>query len=249
MKRVPCKNLLLLVITITLLSACAGTPKANLTAQQLYTQGETSFKKGYYEEAIKQWKQAKDQFPQPELMAKAEIGIANAYFLHHDYIEAGAAYEDFRKLHPTNDLAQFALYRQALANYNLITGIDTDQTPTHNALTLFESFVTQYPKSEYVAKVREKITDCLSKLAQYEIYVGHFYYRTDHYKAAIGRFEYALAHFPEYTGHDKTLYYLGKSALEVNEKEKARSALTRLIREYPNSNYLGEARELLAKKL
>jgi len=60
-------------------------------------------------------------------------------------------------MHPTNDLAQFALYRQALSSYNLITGIDTDQTPTKNALALFESFAKQYPRSEYLPKVQEKL--------------------------------------------------------------------------------------------
>lgn len=241
--------LILLLVSLALLSGCASTPKADPTAEELYTRGETAFTKSRYQEAVEYWKKVKEQFPEPELMAKAEIGIANAYFLNHDYIEAGAAYEDFRKLHPTHELAQFALYRQALASYNLITGIDTDQTPTKNALTLFESFVKQHPRSEYVSKVQEKIADCRGKLAQYEIYVGRFYYRTDVYQAAIGRLEGVLANFPDYTGHDETLYYLGKAALETKQKDKAQSALSRLIREYPNSKYLADARKLLADKL
>lgn len=241
--------LILFIFCLPLFSGCATTPKADPSAEDLYRQGEAAFNKSRYEEAINQWKKVKEQFPEPELMAKAEIGIANAYFLNHDYIEAGAAYEDFRKLHPTHELAQFALYRQALSSYNLITGIDTDQTPTRNALTLFETFVKQHPKSEYIAKVQEKIADCRGKLAQYEIYVGRFYYRTDAYTAAIGRLEGALANFPDYTGHDETLYYLGKAALEAKQNDKAQAALTRLIREYPSSPYLGDARKLLADKL
>lgn len=246
----PVRTLLILLLTsLTLLSGCASTPNTEPTAEQLYAQGEAAFTKSRYEEAVNRWKQVKETFPDPELMAKAEIGIANAYFLNNDFIEAGAAYEDFRKLHPTHDLAQFALYRQALSSYNLITGIDTDQTPTKNALALFESFSRNYPKSEYVAKTQEKIVECRGKLAQYEIYVGRFYYRTDAYQAAIGRLEGALANFPDYVGHDETLYYLGKAALETNQKDKAQSALTRLVREYPASKYLGDTRKLLANKL
>lgn len=241
--------LILLTICLPLFAGCASTPTADPTAQDLYAQGETSFTKSRYQEAIGYWKQVKEQFPEPELMAKAEIGIANAYFLDHDYIEAGAAYEDFRRLHPGHDLAQFALYRQALSSYNLISGIDTDQTPVKNALALFESFVKQHPTSEYVAKVQEKIAECRSMLAQYEIYVGRFYYRTDAYQAAIGRLEGALAQFPDYTGHDETLYYLAKASLEAKQKDKAQTALSRLIREYPKSSYLADARKLLADKL
>lgn len=248
MKLIRSGLLIALYTTLMMLQGCAGTIKADMPPDELYALGETAFQKSRYEQAIEYWKKVKETFPDPKLAARAEIGIANAYFLNHDYIEAGAAYEDFRKLHPSHELAQFALYRQGLASHNLITGIDTDQTPTRNALTLFESFVRQYPKSEYVVKVQEKITDCRGKLAQYEIYVGRFYYRTDYYIAAIGRFEWALANFPDYTGHDETLFYLGKSALEVRDNEKMQSAFSRLIREYPKSRYLGDARKMLAEK-
>lgn len=240
--------LLLACSTLLMLQGCASTPKADLTPEQLYSQGENDFQKSRYEKAIESWKKVRETFPDPALSAKAEIGIANSYFLNKDFIEAGAAYEDFRKLHPTNDLAQFALYRQGLSSYSLINGIDTDQTPTKNALTLFESFVKQYPKSQYVTKVQEKIADCRGKLAQYEIYVGRFYYRTDYYPAAIGRLEGALTNFPDYTGNDETLFYLGKAALETKQKDKAQSALSRLVREYPSSKYLADARKILADK-
>lgn len=237
-----------LLVSLTLFSACASTPKPEKTPEQLYAEGEAAFKKSRYETAIELWKQVKEAYPEPELVAKAEIGIANSYFLDNEFIEAAAAYEDFRKLHPAHELAQFALYRQGISSYNLITGIDTDQTPTKNALALFESFVRQYPRSEYVAKVQEKIADCRGKLTKYEIYVGRFYYRTDKYAAAAGRFELALQNFPDYTGHDETLIYLGKSYLETKQPDKMREVLSRLVREYPSSKYLGDARSLLARK-
>jgi len=129
MKALSCA-LVLLMLSLALLQGCASAPKEEKSAAELYQDGEIAFKKGNYERAIELWKQVRESFPEPELAAKAEIGIANAYFLNDDFIEAAAAYEDFRKLHPTHDLAQFALYRQALSSYNLITGIDTDQTPT-----------------------------------------------------------------------------------------------------------------------
>lgn len=239
--------LLCIPALLLLLQGCASAPKADSTPEELYAQGEVAFQKSRYETAVELWKRVRETFPEPELAAKAEIGIANAYFLNHDYIEAGAAYEDFRKLHPAHDLAQFALYRQGLASYNLITGIDTDQTPTKNALTLFESFVRQYPNSQYVSRVQEKIVDCRGKLAQYEIYVGRFYYRTDAYPAAIGRFERVLIDFPDYTGHDETLYYLGRAALKIRDREKAQTSLSRLVREYPASKHLGDARSQLSK--
>lgn len=242
-------RLLVTATALLILQGCASAPKTDPTPEELYAQGETAFQKSRYEQAVESWKRVRETFPEPELAAKAEIGIANAYFLNHDFIEAGAEYENFRKLHPTHELAQFALYRQGLASFNLITGIDTDQTPTKNALALFESFIRQYPKSQYVTRVQEKIADCRGKLAQYEIYVGRFYYRTDHYQAAIGRFEGALTNFPDYTGNDETLYYLAKAYIANRQADKAQTVLSRLIREYSTGKYLDDARKLLADKL
>lgn len=241
------RSLLLLFAGLLMLAGCASTPKGDFTPDELYSMGEIAFSKSSYETAIDYWRQVRETFPEPELAARAEIGIANAYFLNADYIEAGAAYEEFRRMHPTSDLAQFALYRQGLSSFNLINGIDTDQTPIKNALVLFESFVRQYPNSQYVEKIQDKITDCRSMLAQYEVYVGRYYYRTDAWPAAIGRLEGALANFPDYTGHDETLLYLAKAYVNNKQKDKARTALSRLVLEYPGSKYVGDARKLLGK--
>lgn len=236
---------IILSLSFYLISGCASLRESEPTPEELYAAGEKAFNKTNYEEAIENWKRVKESFPDLPLMVKAEIGIANAYFLNNEFIESGAAYEDFRKLHPTHELASFALYRQALSSYNLINGIDTDQTPTKNALSLFEKFARQYPKSDYIMRVKEKIADCRGKLAQYEIYVGRFYHKTDYFAPAIGRLEGALANFPDYPGHDETLFYIAKSAIETKQRDKIKSSLERLVREYPKSSYAGQARKIL----
>lgn len=240
-------TVLTIACTVSLtLTGCATTPKGEPSPQQLYAEGDSAFQKSRYELAVETWKKVRDTFPEPELAAKAEIGIANAYFLNKDYIEAGAAYAEFRRLHPTHDLAQFALYRQAQSSYELITGIDTDQTPTKNAMALFEQFVRDYPTSQYAVKSQEKIADCRNKLAAYEVYVGSFYQRTGHPEAAIGRLEGALSSYPDYQGHDETLLLLGKAYRDTKQPSRMQSVVGRLVREYPASKYLSDGRALLA---
>lgn len=229
-----------------LLQGCATT-QVNKPADALYQDGEQYFEQGNYEDAIAQWKRVKESYQSQELTTRAELGIADAYYLNKDYIEASAAYEDFRKLHPSHERAEYALYRQGLSNYFQVNRIDTDQTPVKNALTVFESYLKAYPAGQHAAEVREKIRECRDKQIQYEIYVGRFYLSNENYPAAIGRFEEALKAFPEQPRRDELLYYLGLSYLESGQKSKGREVFGRLTREYTGSRYINQANKAMDK--
>jgi outer membrane protein assembly factor BamD len=245
MKRIA-KSLVLVGMSAVLFQGCATT-KLNGPPDVVFKDGERLFQKGYYEEAIAQWKKVKESYQSPELTTQAEIHIADAYFLNKDFIEATVAYEDFRKLHPSHERAGYALYRQAMSHYNQIHGIDTDQTPVKNALVIFESYVRLYPTGEHLSEVTEKIGACRDKQLQYEIYVGKFYLKTDKYPAAIGRFEEALKSFPGLSRSDEVLFYLGRAYQKAGQHPKAVVAFERLIKEYPASLFAGEAKKAINK--
>lgn len=236
---------LAVIFASLLLQGCAG-PKVSGTPDEMYQNGETAFKKGNYEEAITLWKKVKESYQTPELTAKAEINVADAYYLNKDYIEAAAAYEDFRKLHPSHERAGYALYRQGLSHFNQINGIDTDQTPVKNALVTFQSYLKLYPGGEFTAEATEKVQDCRDKQLQYELYVGKFYLKTGKTVSAIARFEGALRAFSGLPRCDEVLYFLGKSYQEADQKPKAREAFDRLVKEFPESRYAASARRAIA---
>lgn len=231
---------MLLILLAGMLQACATT-EVNRTPEENYSQGETSFGKGRYEEAIAAWKKVKESYYSPELSARAEIGIGDAYFQKGEFIEAAAAYEDFRKLHPVHEKTGYALFRQAMSYYMQIHGIDTDQAPVTNAITTFESYLKLYPTGEHVQEAREKVRDCRTKQLQYEIYVGRFYLNDDKNPAAIARFEQALVRFPDSGHRDELLFYLGKAYLDAGEKAKAREAYGMLASEFPGSPFAAKA--------
>ncbi len=239
------KAAFLAAMTAALLQGCA-TAKLNAPPDVLFKEGEKSFQKGNYEDAIAHWKKVKESYQSPELSVKAEINIADAYFLNKDYIEAAAAFEDFRKLHPKNERAGYALFFQALSYYNQINRIDTDQTPVKNALVTFQSYLALYPGGEHTAQVKEKILSCRDKQLQYEIYVGRFYLRTEKFIAAIERFKYALKVYPDLPRCDEVLYYLGETYQKSYQPTKAHESFERLVKEFPASQYAGRAAKALA---
>lgn len=242
------RYMMLLMLAVLTIQGCASAP-VNKSTDELIADGDRFFSDGKYDRAVEQWKRVRERFPSPDISAKVELGIADAYFLNKEYIEAAVEYEGFRKLHPRHAQAGYALYRQAMSNYRQIQGIDTDQVPVTNALTLFESYMMQYPSGENRAEVQEKIADCKDKQLQYEIYVGRFYLKTGQASSAVGRFEYALKMFPEMKRRDEVLFLLGKAYIEVDQKSKSRETFEKLIKEFPQSGYAKDAEPMLGKGL
>lgn len=232
------------VCTLLLLQGCAEVT-LNKPTDQLFKDGEISFQKGKYADAVAQWRRVKESFPPPELSARVEINIADAYFLNKEYIEAAAEYENFRKLHPNHELVGYALYGQGLSNFSQIKGIDTDQTPVKNALGIFESYTKLYPSGANMLEVQDKIRACRDKQLQYELYVGTFYLRTGYYPAAIARLEQALKGFGDLPRTDETLFYLGKAYLDGGQASQGREVYARLMKEYAKSPFVPEARKSL----
>jgi outer membrane protein assembly factor BamD len=229
-------------------TGCATAPApVKQSAEASFREGEQLYAAKHYQDAIAEWKKVKESYYSPELTTLAELKIADAQFDDEKYIEAGAAYEDFRKLHPTHEKAAYALYRLGLCNFKQITGIDTDQTAVKNAATYFESLLKQYPASEFAADARDKLEICQTKMVQYENYIGRFYLRTDKYSSAIKRLQEALDRSPKTPARDETLLYLGEAYFLAGDKAKGKEIFDRLAREFPASPHLAEVSKFMKK--
>jgi outer membrane protein assembly factor BamD len=235
------------LVLLALVAGCAGTKEIRKPPETYFKQGQDYFAKKKYEQAIEEWKKVKETYRSPALSTAAELLIADAEFADGKYIEAAADYENFRKMHPNSEKAPYALYKLGLTYYQQIEKIDVDQTPVKNAVNTFQTFLKDYPGSEYAEKVTEKLQDCKVKESQYEIYVGRFYFRTEKYESAITRLKEAMEKYPSSPANDEALFYLGQAYIRTGEKEKGKETLGRLVKEYGKSKLAAEAKKVLAK--
>ena len=242
--------MILLLIALPLLFGCGGKgkeiKKIEGDPEILYKQGLARFNKRDYTEALKKFEDLKSNFPDsPPYTLWAELKIGDCHFFKKEYVEAIAAYEEFKKIHPSHDEIPYVQYQIGMSYFNQMYTLDRDQTPTKKALSSFEYLIANYPPSLFTEKAREKIGVCIKRLADHEFYIGNFYYKHGKYQAAASRFEGLLEKYPKNPGEDKTLYLLGKSCLELDQREKARGALARIVNEYPNSSHTKEAQMIL----
>jgi outer membrane protein assembly factor BamD len=228
------------------LAGCTTNIPSGDTLSSYFSAGEEAYKKKNYQDSIEQWKKLKEYgASSPQLSALADIKMADAQFDNQDYIEAAATYESFTKFHPKHDQAPYALYREALCYYMQIGGEDTDQTPVKSAINRLQNFLRDYPASEYAADAKEKLSECYTKEAEHEIYIGRFYYRFGEYKPAIKRLEECVAKYSNQPVTDEAYYYLEKAYFKTGEKERGKEAFNRMFIKFPTSKYIKEAESLM----
>lgn len=246
--------MVLVPIVLSLLFGCGGkgkdVKKIEGDPEKLYKEGLIRFNKRDYPEALKKFEELKSSFPDsPPYTLWAELKVGDCHFLQKQYVEAIAAYEEFKKIHPGHEEIPYIQYQIGMSYYNQMLTLDRDQTPTKKALSNFEYLIANYPPSLFTDKAKEKIGICKKGLADHEFYIGNFYYKQRRFQAAASRFEGLLEKFPKEPEEDKTLYFLGKSYLELDQWEKAESAFRKIVNEYPKSSHYKEARAILDKGL
>lgn len=251
-KRIFLKWLILVPIAFSLLFGCGGKgkdiKKIEGDPEKLYREGLTLFNKRDYPEALNKFEELKSSFPDsPPYTLWAELKVGDCHFLQKQYVEAIAAYEEFKKIHPGHEEIPYVQYQIGMSYYNQMLTLDRDQTPTKKALSSFEYLIANHPPNIFTEKAKEKINTCKKRLADHEFYIGNFYYKQGRFEAAASRFEGLLEKFPKEPDEDKTLYLLGKSYLELDRSEKAEVAFTKIVTDYPQGRHFKEARAILDK--
>jgi outer membrane protein assembly factor BamD len=191
------------------------------SAQQLAWDGMDAYENGDYKDAIEYFQQLKDWYPFSKYAILAELKIADSHYHLEQYEEAIFAYEEFERLHPRNEAIPYVIYQIGRCYFDQIDTIDRDQTPARNAYRTFQRLDKQFPNDKYARSGAEHITTCVKSLAGNEYYIGVFYYKSKHYKAALNRFLKVLSDFPDVGYHQKALEYIAKCEAELSPAVKA----------------------------
>ncbi len=206
MKRI----LVLAILSLFIIASCAWMDKkTEKPAPVLAKDGMEAFEKEKYKKAIEEFEQLKDWYPFSKYVILAELKIADAHYKLEEYEDAIFSYEEFEGLHPNNEATPYVIYQIGLCYFEQIDDIDRDQTAARNALDTFYRLIQDYPDNSYSKKADDLMKKCRESLANHEFYVGEFYYKTKHYKSALGRFQKIISDYSDMVDiTKKTLEYI-----------------------------------------
>lgn len=172
-------------------------PPPEDTAQELYEAGVDAMSQKEYGDAQDYFTKLKDRFPFSPYALKGELALGDAYFLDEDYALALDAYKEFEALHPTNENIPYVLYQIGSANMKMFKSIDRRQENIKEGLEYFYRLDETYPESEYAAPARDLIAQSRRILAEHEVYVADFFWRTDQFGPAWHRYQYVVENFSD----------------------------------------------------
>lgn len=222
-------------------------------AEFMYRQGEEALDGGSYMRATEHFNTVRNEYPYSRWAAKANLGIADAYFEQGQFASAVQQYRGFKDLYPRHEKVEYAHFRVAMSFaeqmpsgfFLLPAPYERDLSSTRDAARELEIFMNQYPESEFVDEARERWREAMGRLASHEYQVAEFYMDRDNPTAAVNRLRYMLRNFSGMGLDAEALFLLGKAHLERDEPERAASAWNDLVNVHPGHPRAEDAQKRL----
>jgi len=193
-------------------------PEEEKYPQEIIAEGIQDLQRGRYKSAVEAFQNIKDRYPYSKYAIIAELKMADALYLQKEYDLAYEAYDEFEKLHPKNEDIPYVIYQKGMCQFVQIKTIDREQDHTRNAQQEFERLVRRFPRDDYANRARRHIRKCLIFLAEYELYVGHYYFKRGYYQAALGRYLYIMENYPDMGQYHEALEYISKCKEKIAEQ-------------------------------
>jgi outer membrane protein assembly factor BamD len=185
-----------------------------------------------------------------EYLAKAKLAIADSWFREggsHGLAQAEAEYKDFILFYPNMEEAAESQFKVCNIHFKQMDKADRDNSQGQRAEDECRQVMVQFPNSKFVPKAQQMLRDLQEVLAEKEFLTGDFYHKRGSFPAAANRLLFVSQQYPLFSGSDEALWELADSYKHMGDRfENSRAAaLTKLVREYPLSSHVENAKQQL----
>ncbi len=237
-------------------------PKKSKKAAATETDNSVAPDKVLYDRAMKDIKKGRQEvgrltlqtlintYPDSEFLAKAKLAIADSYYKEGgsaNLTQAIAAYKDFIVFFPFLPEAPYAQMQVAMTHYKQMEKPDRDRSEARMAEEEFQTFLQKYPNDPLVPPTTQHLREVQEILAEGDFRIGYYYYVKGDRRAAAGRLLAVTKRYPLYSRSDRALWMLGDIFEKSEKKEIAAIYLGRIVRNYPLSPLVEDAKNKLVK--
>ncbi len=193
-------------------------------------------------------------YPDSPYLPMSKLAVADSFYLEgatSSLIQAAASYQDWLTFFPTHPLADRVLLKIAECEMRQIGLPDRDATHARRAEQRLRALLQQYPNTALRKDAEQRLSESQDNLGLHNLYVANYYYRLavdqkkGGLKGAQSRYRENLDKYPNFSFNDENLYKLAITYQIEEETDEAAKYFQRLVRDYPNSDYVDKAKEQL----
>lgn len=196
-------------------------------------------------------------YPDSPYLPMAKLAVADSFYLEGEssnLIQAQAGYQDWLTFFPTHPLAARVLLKVAECEMRQIGLPDRDPTHAKKAEQRIKALLAhlkQYPNPELQKQAEIRLSEVQDNRGLHDLWVGNYYYRLaveqkkGGLKGAQSRYRAILENYPNFTYLDEALYRVAITYQIEEETDEAAKYFQRLVRDFPNSDYVEKAKEQL----
>ncbi len=193
-------------------------------------------------------------YPDSPYLPMAKLAVADSFYLEggtSSLIQAAGAYQDWLTFFPTHPLADRVLLKIAESQMRQIGLPDRDSTRAKVAEQRLKALLQQYPNSLFKKDVELRLSQVQDNLGLHNLYIANYYYNLSvqqgksGLKGAQSRYREILDKYPNFNFMDEALYKLAVTYVQEEETDEAAKYFQKIVRDYPNSNYVEKSKEQL----
>jgi tetratricopeptide (TPR) repeat protein len=224
----------------------------SLKEDALFERGKAYFKQGFYYEAVSNFKNFLQRYPESDLKEEATILYAQASIKIKDFVRALILFREVPEDRPESIfgkaevLQKLGLYKSANALYN-------------KGFISYREYLKKNPHILYFyaenllmignyEKARTLLYSLMETSLKYKAYIGLglIEFNEKNYSKALNYFQKAL-YVPDRVSRRKAMLYTAKSLIKLDKKNQAKQYLHGLIEKFPYTDETEEAVLLLSR--
>jgi outer membrane assembly lipoprotein YfiO len=222
--------------------------------RELFIVATREVRKGNYEVGRLLFQTIITTYPDSGYLPMAKLAVADSFYLEGDtsnLIQAAGGYQDWLTFFPTHPLADRVALKIAECQMRQVGLPDRDATRARLAEQRLKALNQNYPNSSLRELANKRLVEVQNNLALHNLYVGNYYYtqsvgqQKSGLKGAQSRYREILEKYPEFAYMDEPLYKLAVTYQIEEETDESAKLFQRLVRDYPNSDYVERAKEQL----
>ena len=193
-------------------------------------------------------------YPDSPYLPMSKLAIGDSFYLEGStsaLIQAVAQYQDWLTYFPTHGLADRVVLKIAEAEMRQIGLPDRDPTKAKRAEAKLKALLQQYPNSALRPEAEKRLDEVQENLGLHNLLIGNYYYTQSvgqgklGLKGAQSRYREILDKYPHFALQDEVLFKLANTYLVEEETDQAARYFQKIVREFPNSDYVEKSKEQL----